>query len=89
MGLIGRPNNQNYSRTRWKCLLQLVSYCHRKGGSGAVLAHPTTSLRVHFRIYPFIIMMEFTPRRVDQVILVGDLAKEISDTIQDVTIEEW
>ena len=44
---------------------------------------------VHFRIYPFIIMIEFTPRRVDQVILVGDLAKEISDTIQHVAIEEW
>ena len=43
---------------------------------------------VHFRIYPFSIMIEFTARRIDQVILVGDLAKEISDTIQDVMIEE-
>ena len=44
---------------------------------------------VHFRIYPFIIVIEFTPWRVDQVIWVGDLAKVISDTIQDVTTEEW
>ena len=44
---------------------------------------------VHFRIYPFTISIKFTPKGVDQVILVCDLAKEISDTIQDVTIEEW
>jgi len=44
---------------------------------------------VHFRIDPFTIRIEFTPRRVDQVILARDLAKEISDTIQDVTIKEW
>jgi len=34
-------------------------------------------------------MIEFTPRRMDQVILVCDLVKEISDTIQDITITEW
>ena len=44
---------------------------------------------VHFRIDPFTIMIEFTPRRMDQVILVCDLVKEISDTIQDITITEW
>jgi len=43
---------------------------------------------VHFRIDPFTIRIEFTPQRVDQVILVYDLAKEISETIQDVTIKE-
>ena len=36
---------------------------------------------VHFYIYLFIVMIEFTPLRVDQVILVGDVAKETSDTI--------
>ena len=36
---------------------------------------------VHFRIYSFIIMIEFMSRRVEQVMLVSDLAKEISDTI--------
>jgi len=44
---------------------------------------------MHFCNDPFTIRIEFTPRRVDQVILVCDLAKEISDTIQDVTIKEW
>jgi len=44
---------------------------------------------VHFRIDPFTIRIEFTPRRIDQVVLVCDLGKEISDTIQDVTIQEW
>jgi len=43
---------------------------------------------VHFCIDPFTITIEFTPRRVDQVKLGCDLAKEISDTIQDVTIKE-
>jgi len=36
---------------------------------------------VHFRIDPFTIRIEFTARCVDQVILVWDLAKEISDII--------
>ena len=36
---------------------------------------------VHFRIDPFTIKIAFTPWHVDQVILVCDLAKEISDTI--------
>jgi len=44
---------------------------------------------VHFRIDPFTIRIEVLPRCVDQAILVCDLEKEISDTIQDVTIKEW
>jgi len=44
---------------------------------------------VHFRIDPFTIWIELTPEHIDQVILVCDLAKEISDTIQDITIKEW
>jgi len=44
---------------------------------------------VHFRIHPFTIRIKLTPQRVDQVILVCDLAKEISDTIQDIMIKEW
>ena len=43
---------------------------------------------VHFRIDPFTSRIEFTPRPVAQVILVCDLAKEISETIQDVRIQE-
>jgi len=38
---------------------------------------------------PGTIRIEFTPRRIDQVILVCDLVKEISDRIQDVMIKEW
>jgi len=44
---------------------------------------------VHFHTDPFTIRIEFKPRRVDQAILVCDLAKEISDTIQDFTLKEW
>ena len=44
---------------------------------------------MHFHIDPFTIRIELTPRRVAQVILLCDLAKEIFDTIQDVTITEW
>jgi len=44
---------------------------------------------VHYGIDPFTIRIEFTPRCVDQVILVCDLAKERSYTFQDVTIQEW
>ena len=44
---------------------------------------------VHFRLDHFTFRIEFTLRRVDQVILVCDLAKEISDTLQEVTIKEW
>jgi len=44
---------------------------------------------VHFRIDPFTIRIKFTPWRVDQVILLFNLAKVICDTIQDVTIKEW
>ena len=43
---------------------------------------------LHFCIDPFTMRIEFTPRLVDQVLLVCDLAKNISDTIQDVTIKE-
>ena len=34
-------------------------------------------------------MIEFTSWQVDHVILVGDLGKEISEGIQDITIKEW
>jgi len=44
---------------------------------------------VHFYVDSFTLRIEFTPQCVDQVILVCDLAKDISDTIQDVTIKEW
>jgi len=44
---------------------------------------------VLFRIDPFTIRIEFTQRRINHVILVCDLAKEISDTIQDIRIKEW
>jgi len=43
---------------------------------------------VHLRIDPFTIRIQFVPRQVDQVILLCYLAKEISYTIQDITIEE-
>ena len=36
---------------------------------------------MHFRIYPLSTVVVFPPRRVDQVISVCDLAKEIQDTI--------
>ena len=44
---------------------------------------------VHFHIYSFTIRIKVTPWGVDQVILVCDLVKEISDTIQDITREVW
>ena len=44
---------------------------------------------MHLCIYPFTIRVKFMPRAIDQVILICDQGKEISDTILDVRIEEW
>ena len=41
------------------------------------------------RIYSVSTVVVFPPRRIDQVISVCDRAKEIPDTIEDITIEEW
>ena len=43
---------------------------------------------MHFCIYPMSVVVVFTPRRVDQVIPVCYLPKKISDTVEDIPIEE-
>jgi len=43
---------------------------------------------MHLCIYPLSSMIVFTLWHANKVILVGYLAKEISDTIQDIAIEE-
>jgi len=50
---------------------------------------PVAVRGVPFRMDSFTIRIEFTQHSVDQVILVFDLAKEISVTLNDVTINEW
>jgi len=55
---------------------------------GLYLNIPPPVHGVHFRIDPSNMRIKLMPRRVNQVILVCDPAKKISDTIQDVTIKE-
>ena len=43
---------------------------------------------MHFCIYPIAIVVVFAQRRVDQVIPVCYLPKKISDTVEDIPIEE-
>ena len=50
---------------------------------------PPPIRRMHFSIYSLPGRVIFTPWRVDQVISVYDLAKEISDTTYDVAVEQW
>jgi len=50
---------------------------------------PPPIRRMHFSIYSLRGRVIFTTWRVDQVISVCDLAKEISDTTYDVAVEQW
>ena len=45
--------------------------------------------RMHFSIYSLASRVRFAPWRVDQVISVCDLAKEISDTTWNIVVEKW
>jgi len=50
---------------------------------------PPPVRRVHFCVYPLSISVVFLARRVDEVISVGNLWQEISDSIYNIAIEEW
>jgi hypothetical protein len=50
---------------------------------------PPPIRRMHFGIYSLSGGVIFMPWRVDQVVSVCDLAKEISDTTEYVAVEKW
>jgi len=62
---------------------------HIKETTQQYLDVPPPVSRMHFGINSLSALVVFTAWRIDQVFMIGYLAKKISHAVEDVAIEEW